>query len=95
MLVMVVWYLMMPPPGGDGPDKLAPLGDWIIDSVYTGRSACEHGLRQFRQSLPGYLRAHTNSQPFVAWILQAAPLAACVGIDDPRLESGNAAQSFD
>lgn len=85
-LTLVAWYLMMPPPGAENaPNPCAPLGDWIVDSLYDTASSCKHELKHFRRSLQTDLRVHANTRAFVVWAPQAAALATCVASDDPRL----------
>jgi hypothetical protein len=85
-LALVAWYLMMPPPGAENaPNARAPLGDWVVDSLYDTPSACRRELSHFQRSLQINLREHENTHAFVAWAPQAAALATCVSSDDPRL----------
>jgi hypothetical protein len=94
-LVLVGWYLMVPPLSPSGPHYVvlrgAPLSEWIIDESFDSAAECEQarhdGILSARQSAEkaGICKpvpGSTCDDP----LLQEAVLAKCIATDDPRLK---------
>ena len=79
-LVLVGWYLMVPPTGRDFPmgNVDAPLSQWLKrPTVYRDKDECEHVLDRHRR-----LTNAKNRQTAVNFYKQAQ----CVSADDSRLK---------
>jgi hypothetical protein len=79
-LVLVGWYLLMPPK--NNPE--APLGQWeVISIMYESRSECE-SLRT--NAIQGWLILQDDLHPSAAELNSYVHASRCVSADDPRLK---------
>jgi hypothetical protein len=79
-LVLVGWYLMVPPAKSSKTleaDFNAPLGQWSILRSFDAADACEKAKADFQKKSP---------EPPAGGKVTISLLATCIATDDPRLK---------
>ena len=96
-LMLVTWYLLIPPvfsPMGQHHrsfnDLHAPLNKWDIAGKFDSQASCEKEKDRLRAQAPNRIRfgrEHPEQDPNgnVLAVAEALQLADCVATDDPRL----------
>jgi hypothetical protein len=87
-LVLLAWYLMVPPPlhhGNPPVDLEAPLSKWRLFSMHDSAAECEKGLVAFYKLAKAELIANPADEGDRVQFYQLESLQ-CVASDDPRLK---------
>ena len=87
-LVLVSWYLMVPPPIAHSSvpvDLDAPLSKWRIFSSHDSAAQCEQGLVAFYKAAKTELIANPADERDRTQFYQLEN-SQCVASDDPRLK---------
>ena len=96
-LALVGWYLMVPPDSTvpHSVDSAAPISRWTIVTNFEGADTCKQVLTELQNKngdpakldATGRLRRFQKRQPADPELARArVDHAACIAIDDPRLE---------
>ena len=83
-LVLVGWYLMVPPTTDNtvNVDPSVPLPKWVVLRAFDTAAACNDAQDQLR-----YHTSRLNLQiPVAAAASEAAEFSQCIASDDPRLK---------
>jgi hypothetical protein len=81
-LVLVGWYLMLPPVFKGIPHSSDPLGDWIIFDSFDKASECKAAKDKRGNEVAGWVREHALKEAAAAQWEESQ----CIASDDPRLK---------
>jgi hypothetical protein len=85
VLVLLGWYLMLPPISPSGVDSSAPLSRWTVYKDYDSIHLCVAGETQLRER--GEREPNlTPALQFPRRQLEQFASADCIASDDPRLK---------
>jgi hypothetical protein len=51
LLVLISWYLLMPPTNGKNVNQEAPLGKWINSGVYESAEECQSVIERLQSGI--------------------------------------------